>query len=160
MRRAIYPGTFDPITKGHLDIIERSAKIFDEIIVVIMHNANKTCMFSEAERLSMIQEIVKDINNVSCVIDDGLAVDCAIAHDASLIIRGIREVADYEYEVRIAATNAFLDPSIETLFLLSDAKYSFISSSAVKEIALYKDNLEQFVPSYVALKMKEKLHHL
>lgn len=153
MKKAIYPGTFDPITNGHFDIIKRSAVIFDEVIIIIMRNVNKKNMFSEEERLCMVQESVKNLKNVYCVIEDDLAVRCARKYGATVMIRGIREVSDYEYEVRIATTNKFLDEGIETMFLLSDAKYSFISSSAVKEIALFSDDLAHFVADHVAKKL-------
>lgn len=158
MTKAIYPGTFDPITNGHLDIIKRSAAIFDEVIVVIMRNVHKQCLFSEVDRQQMIETCISNLDNVTCIIDDGLAVNCARKHGAKVMIRGIREVQDYEYEVRIAATNAWLDQEIETMFLLSNPNYSFISSSAVREIALYSDDLQHFVPDHVAAKLKANLH--
>ncbi|NBK97057.1 MAG: pantetheine-phosphate adenylyltransferase [Erysipelotrichia bacterium] len=156
MKIAIYPGSFDPITKGHLDIISRAANLFDEVIVVIMRNHKKQCLFSEQERLAMIKNACKDIKNVVCDIDEGLSVKYAKAHHAQVMIRGIRAVQDYEYELQNASTNMFLDSSIETCFLLAKPEYSFLSSSSVKEIAYYHEEVGRFVDEYVAEKLKEK----
>ena len=157
-RTAIYPGTFDPITKGHIDVIRRSAAIFDEVIVVIMDNAAKHCLFNETERLLMIQDACKDISNVKTDVSSGLSVHYAKEHGAQVMIRGIREVLDYEYELKTATANMWLAPEIETMFLLSRAEFAFLSSSAVKEIAMHTDRLEEFVTSLTAEKLKEKFH--
>lgn len=156
MSKAIYPGSFDPITKGHLDIIKRSAKIFDEVCVVIMNNETKHCLFSEEERLDMMQHSCKDLQNVTCKIGTGLSVKYARTIDASVIIRGIRAVQDYEYELQNATANMWLDDGIETCFFLSKPEYSFLSSSSVKEIARYKESVSKFVDPYVEDKLKER----
>ncbi len=157
-KTAIYPGTFDPITKGHIDVIQRSAAIFDEVIVVIMDNAAKQCLFTETERLLMIQDACREIPNVKTDVGTGLSVHYAKEHGAPIMIRGIREVLDYEYELKTATANMWLAPEIETMFLLSRSEFAFLSSSAVKEIAMYTDHLEEFVTPLTAKKLKEKFH--
>lgn len=156
MSKAIYPGSFDPITKGHLDIIKRSAKIFDEVCVVIMQNEAKKCLFSEKERLDMIQHACASISNVTCIIGEGLSVKYAKTLGANVMIRGIRAVQDYEYELQTATANMWLDDTIETCFFLSKPEYSFLSSSSVKEIASHKENVSRFVDPYVEEKLKER----
>ena len=158
MKKAIYPGSFDPITKGHLDIIERSAKIFDEVEVVIMHNDLKHYLFSETERLDMIQQACKHIPNVTCAIGDGLSVEYAKQHQACAMIRGIRAVQDYEYELQTATANMYLDKNIETCFFMAQPIYSFISSSAVKEIASYHGDVSAFTDAYTEQKLKTKFN--
>ncbi len=153
---AVYPGSFDPITLGHLDIIERSARIFDQIIVVIMDNSNKDCLFDREERLDMIKETCKHLDNVECLIGEGLSVDFAKKHNAVAMIRGMRAVADYEYEMQNASANMYINPDIETCFLLSKPKYSFYSSSTVKELAKYHQDVSIFVDEYVENKLKDK----
>lgn len=156
MKIAIYPGSFDPITKGHMDIISRSAKIFDKVIVVIMRNDKKQYLFSEEERLQMMNYACKDIDNVICDIGEGLSVKYAKANHAQVMIRGIRAVQDYEYELQNATANMFLDSEIETCFFMAKPEYSFLSSSSVKEIASYQEDVSRFVDDNVAEKLKEK----
>ncbi|MEG1066678.1 MAG: pantetheine-phosphate adenylyltransferase [Erysipelotrichaceae bacterium] len=156
IRKAIYPGTFDPITRGHLDIIERSSKLFDEVIVVIMDNPDKICLFSEEERLDMIKDACKNIENVRCCIGSGLSVDFATKCEAQVLIRGIRAVQDYEYELQTATANMWLNDQIETLFLLSKPNYSFLSSSSVKVIAQHNADVTKFVSDYVKDKLIKK----
>lgn len=158
MKIAIYPGSFDPITKGHHDIISRAAKIFDEVIVVIMKNDKKTCLFSEQERLEMIQESCSDIPNAKWDIGSGLSVMYAKEKNACAMIRGIRAIQDYEYELQIATTNMILNKDVETCFFLSKPEYSFLSSSSVKEIASYHEDVSLFVDEYVEKKLKEKFN--
>lgn len=157
MKRAMYPGTFDPITKGHIDIIERSAVLFDEVIVAIMQNANKKNLFTELERKEMIEKEVAHLANVQVVVDYGLTVNYAKQHDISMIIRGIRATSDYEYEMQIATANMILEPTIETVFLLSKPEYSFVSSSTVKDIATHHGELSGFVGEYTKQRLIEKL---
>lgn len=159
MKKAIYPGSFDPVTSGHVDIIERAAKMFDEVIVVIMKNEAKRCLFSEEERLDMLNHVCAKFGNVRCVWGNGLSVKYAKKEGACAMIRGIRAVQDYEYELQNATANMFLEPSIETCFLLSKPEYSFVSSSCVKEIASYHENVDQMVEPYVAQKLKEKFEN-
>lgn len=158
MKKALYPGTFDPITLGHLDIIERSAALFDEVIVAILVNANKKALFSEEERKSMIEKEVAHLPNVKVVIGHGLTVHFAKENGCSVMIRGIRATSDYEYEVTIATANMMLDDEIETLFMLSSPQYSSVASSIAKEIVAYHGNAKAFVSDNVYQKLKEKLH--
>lgn len=158
MRIAIYPGSFDPITKGHLDIIERSSKMFDQLIVVIMKNDKKTCLFSECERLEMIQQSCSNMGNVICDVGSGLSVDYAHRNNACAMIRGIRAVQDYEYELSTATANMYLNDKIETCFFMSKPEYSFLSSSTVKEMASYGADVSAFVSEEVAQKLKEKMN--
>ncbi len=156
MKRAIYPGSFDPITKGHLDIIERASHMFDEVIVVIMKNEAKQCLFSEEERLSMLSTTCANYPNVVCEKGSGLSVRYAKEKGACALIRGIRAVQDYEYELQSATYNMVLEKEVETCFLLAKPEYSFISSSSVKELASYGEDVTRFVHPYVATKLKMK----
>lgn len=156
MKIAIYPGSFDPITKGHLDVIQRASTIFDKVIVVIMRNERKKCLFTEAERLDMISHVCAHLENVECEIGNGLTVRYAKAKKACAMIRGIRAVVDYEYELQAATANMCIDESIETVFFMAKPEYSFVSSSTVKEIASYKENVDTFVDPYIAKKLAEK----
>ena len=156
MRTAVYPGSFDPITNGHLDIIKRASKLYDRVIVGILVNGSKSPVFSAQERKSMVDEATKEIDNVSCDIFGGLLVDFAKQKNASVIIKGLRTVADFEYEFQIALLNKALNPEYETVFMMTDSKFSYISSSMVKEVAKYHGELEGFVPSCIAGKIKEK----
>lgn len=147
--KACYPGTFDPITKGHLDIIERAASVFDELDVVLMVNPRKKCLFDAEERKQMIEESIASLgtlHNVKVVIGEGLTVDFARKTGAKAIVRGIRAVTDYEYELQQATANMMLAPDIETMFFIAKPEYSFLSSSVVKEIALNDGDISAMVP--------------
>ena len=146
MKRAIYPGSFDPITFGHLDIIERSSKIVDELVIGVLHNSAKNSLFSLDERVSMIKETTKHLPNVKVGSFDGLLVDYMKEIDASIIIRGLRAVTDFEYELQIAQTNHVQNEDIETIFLTTNLKYSYLSSTIVKEFASYGGDISKFVP--------------
>jgi len=146
MKRAVYPGSFDPLTLGHLDIIRRSAGIVDELVVSVLHNSAKNSLFSTDERVSMIEEVTKDILNVKVTTFDGLLVDYVKEIDASMIIRGLRAVTDFEYELQLTQTNHILNPEVETVFLTTNLQYSYLSSTIVKEIASYGGDISQFVP--------------
>ena len=146
MKRAVYPGSFDPLTLGHLDIIRRSAGIVDELVVSVLHNSAKNSLFSTNERVSMIKEVTKDIPNVKVTTFDGLLVDYVREIDASLIIRGLRAVTDFEYELQLTQTNHILNPEVETVFLTTNLQYSYLSSTIVREIASYGGDISQFVP--------------
>lgn len=146
MKRAVYPGSFDPLTLGHLDIIRRSAEIVDELVVSVLHNSAKNSLFSTDERVSMIEEVTKDIPNVKVTTFDGLLVDYVREIDASLIVRGLRAVTDFEYELQLAQTNHILNPQVETIFLTTNIQYSYLSSTIVKEIASYGGDISKFVP--------------
>ncbi|MDY3888424.1 MAG: pantetheine-phosphate adenylyltransferase [Agathobacter sp.] len=146
MKKAIYPGSFDPLTFGHIDMIERASKIVDHLVVGVLHNSAKNSLFSLEERVSMIKEMTKDLPNVSVTSFDGLLVDHMHEIGANIIVRGLRAVTDYEYEIQIAQTNHVQDPEIETIFLTTSLKYSYLSSTIVKEFASYGGDISKFVP--------------
>ena len=146
MKRAIYPGSFDPVTFGHLDMIERSAKIVDELVVGVLNNSAKNSLFSVEERVSMIEEMVADFPNVKVASFDGLLVDFMKGIDATIIIRGLRAVTDFEYEIQIAQSNHVQNPDVETIFLTTNLQYSYLSSTIVKEFASYGGDISKFVP--------------
>ena len=146
MKKAIYPGSFDPLTFGHIDMIERASKIVDHLVVGVLHNIAKNSLFSLEERVSMIKEMTKDLPNVSVTSFDGLLVDHMHEIGANIIVRGLRAVTDYEYEIQIAQTNHVQDPEIETIFLTTNLKYSYLSSTIVKEFASYGGDISKFVP--------------
>ncbi len=158
MRIAVYPGSFDPITNGHLDIIKRASKLYDRLIVGVLDNSSKSPMFTSLERKSMIDEQIKDLPNVSCDVFSGLLVDFAKQNGASVIVKGLRTVADFEYEFQMALLNKSLNSDYETMFMMTDSKYSYISSSMVKEVAKYDGELEGLVPQEVIIKIKDKIH--
>lgn len=147
--KAIYPGSFDPITNGHLDVISRTAEIFDELVIAVMVNPWKKYTFSTEERVAMIEKVIEKFPNVSVVADSGLTVDLAKKLNARILIRGFRTVMDYENELITATGNQLLNPEIETLFMVAKPTHSFISSSAVKEIAMYHGDVSQLVPEVV-----------
>ena len=158
--KAIYPGTFDPITKGHLDVIERASKMFDELDVLIMRNVRKQSTFSEEERLHLIEKAVSTLSNhdnIHVMIGAGLTVEMARKVGAKSIIRGIRAVSDYEYELQQATGNQVLAPEIETVFIIARPEYSFLSSSIVKEIAYYDGDISSFIPEVILDEIHAKL---
>ena len=161
MRRAIYPGSFDPVTNGHLDIIERGCKLFDEIIISILINPEKQPFFTIEERLEMLDEVVADISKGGCKvrIDSfrGLLVNYAVAQQANAIVRGIRAISDYEYELQMALMNRRLEPGIETVFMMPAETYSYVSSRLVKESFQLGGTISGLVPPLVETRMKEKL---
>lgn len=146
---AICPGSFDPITNGHLDIIRRGATIFDEVIVAIFNNQSKTPLFSIEERIYLIEQVTKEIPNVKVDVSEGLLVDYANQQNAHAILRGLRAVSDFEYEMQITSMNKKLEPHIETFFMMTNNQYSFLSSSIVKEVAQYHGNISSLVPEIV-----------
>lgn len=160
-RRAIFPGSFDPLTNGHLDIIKRSLPLFDEIVIAVLNNPDKNPMFSVDERCAMIREILPEIDNGNCVLIvdsfSGLTADFARKSNAVAIIRGIRAVADYEYELRMALMNRRLEPEIETVFLMAAEEYSYVSSNLMKQVFMLGGRVEGLIPRLVEEKMREKL---
>jgi pantetheine-phosphate adenylyltransferase len=153
---AVCPGSFDPITYGHLDIITRGAKVFDEVFVVVLSNSSKVPLFSVEERTKMIKEVTKHLPNVKVDSFQGLLVDYASSVGATAIIRGLRAVSDFEYEMQITSMNRVLNDKIETFFIMTNSQYSFLSSSIVKEVAKYKGNISELVPPLVEKALMEK----
>ncbi len=153
---AIYPGTFDPITNGHIDILQRSLRIFDHIILGIGPNPKKTSLFSLEERIQMVKEAVKDVPNVSVEAFDGLLVDFAKKNGASAIIRGLRAVSDFEYEFQMALMNRKLDDKIETVFLMPSEEYSYLTSSIIKIVSSFNGDISPLVPKHVHAMLIDK----
>ena len=157
MLRAIYPGSFDPVTNGHLDVIRRSSKMVDELIVGVLNNNAKMPLFSVEERVRMLEEVTKDIPNVRIYPFDGLLIDFAAKMEAGVVIRGLRAITDFEYELQMSQTNHKLNPDVETIFLTTSIDYSYLSSTTVKEIASYGGDITQFVPEAVVGKLEQKM---
>lgn len=156
MTRAIYPGSFDPATYGHLDIIKRAAELFDEVIVAVLNNSAKSPLFSVAERVNILEYITKDIPNVKVQSFDGLSVNFARSCEAKVIIRGLRAITDFEYELQMAQTNRVLAMDIDTMFLTTSLQYAYLSSITVKEAASFGADISKFVPEYVVQRVEEK----
>jgi pantetheine-phosphate adenylyltransferase len=160
MRRAIYPGSFDPVTNGHLDIIQRGCKLFDEIIIAILINPEKTPFFSVTERKEILAEVLKDIERGACklVVDsfEGLLVQYAAEKEAHAIVRGIRAISDYEYELQMALMNRRLEPALETVFMMPAEAYSYVSSRLVKEVFQLGGDISGLVPAVVEEQMRRK----
>jgi pantetheine-phosphate adenylyltransferase len=148
--KVIYPGTFDPITNGHLDLVERAAQLFETVIVAVAKNPSKVPVFSVDERISLAKKTLIDLNNVQVHGFDGLLVNCAKEYNARVILRGLRAVSDFEYEFQLASMNRKMMPDLETLFLTPAEQYSFISANLVREIASLGGDVAQFVPAVVA----------
>jgi pantetheine-phosphate adenylyltransferase len=153
---AVCPGSFDPITYGHLDIITRGAKVFDEVYVVVLNNSSKNPLFSVEERIELIKEVTKGIPNVKVDSFQGLLMDYAKRVQASAIIRGLRAVSDFEYEMQITSMNRVLNDDIETFFIMTNNQYSFLSSSIVKEVAKYNGDISELVPPIVETGLRAK----
>ena len=158
MKIAIYPGSFDPMTYGHLDIIERSSKMVDKLYVSVLINSAKNPLFSIDERVSMIKEMTSHLPNVEVTAFDGLLVDYAKKMNASIIVRGLRAVTDFEYELQIAQTNRIVNPQVDTIFLTTSLEYSYLSSTIVKEVASYAGDISRFVPEPIAEAVYSKLN--
>jgi len=154
---AIYPGSFDPPTNGHLDLIQRGSKIFEELVVAILRNPEKSPMFSVAERTQMLRELTAELSNVRIDMFDGLMVEYAKSIDAMCVLRGIRAISDYEYELQMALMNRKLEPTLETVFMMPADKYSYVSSRLVREVAQAGGPVKGLVPEVVEQKLREKL---
>jgi len=157
LRIFVYPGSFDPVTNGHLDIIDRAAKLCDKLIVAVLVNRSKAPAFTMEERVSFLEQVLGGKDNVEVIPFSGLLVDFMKKHNATTVIKGLRAVSDFEYEFQMALLNKNLDPEIETLFMMTNIKYSYLSSSAVKEIASYGGNIRDLVPEQIVDQIYEKL---
>lgn len=158
MNIAIYPGSFDPITNGHLDIIARGAKIYDKLIVAVLVNVDKKCLFSIEERVELIKRVTNHIENVEVLSFDGLLVDFAKLHNSKVILKGLRTMSDFEYEFQMALMNSKLDSEIETVFMMTSSEYSYVSSSSVKQVAKFGGNINGLVPDELISEIKEKFN--
>jgi len=158
MRRAIYPGSFDPVTNGHLDVIQRASRLFDELIVAVAFNdqKQKSTLFSTDERIELLRQSCDDIPNARMAKFDGLLVDFAKQHGAGAIVRGLRAISDFEFEFQMALMNRKMEPSLETIFMMPKEEYTYISSRIVKEIARLSGNVESFVPHWVSRALASK----
>jgi pantetheine-phosphate adenylyltransferase len=154
---AIYPGSFDPVTNGHLDLIERGTKIFDRLVVAVLRNLEKDALFEVSERVDMLRQVTRAWGNVEVEVFDGLLVDYAKQRMAQVIVRGIRAVSDYEYELQMALMNRKLEPQIETVFMMPAEAYTYLSSRLVKEIARLGGSIEGLVPPVVAERLRAKV---
>jgi pantetheine-phosphate adenylyltransferase len=156
MRRAIYPGSFDPPHNGHLDVLRRAARLFDEVVVAVAYNEQKHAFLSAAERAELLGQCVRDLGNVRVAHFDGLLVEFVRQQQANAVIRGLRAVSDFEFEFQMALMNRKLDPTIETVFLTPIEQFTYLSSRIIKEIAMLGGTIEEFVPPCVAAALREK----
>ncbi len=157
MIRAIYPGSFDPVTLGHVDIIKRASQTVDELIVGVLNNGAKAPLFSVDERVGMLKEVTADFPKVRVMCFSGLLVDFARQMQANTIVRGLRAISDFEYELQMAQTNRKMNPDVDTMFLATSLEYSYLSSTIVKEVAFFDGDIREFVPEPVILKVQEKV---
>ena len=157
MAIAVYPGSFDPVTLGHIDIIERTARMMDHVIIGVLKNSSKTPLFSVEERVNMLMSVTAHLSNVEVQSFDGLLVDFVHQNHAQVIVRGLRAITDFEYELQLAQTNRVIAPDIDTIFLTTNLKYSYLSSSIVKEIASYQGDIDGFVHPEVAKQIRAKV---
>lgn len=156
MKTAIYPGSFDPVTLGHFDIIERSSKIFDKLIVGVLKNSAKSPLFSVEERVKMLRDVTSHFSNVEVQSFDGLLIDFVRGNHANVIVRGLRAITDFEYELQLAQMNRVIAPEIDTLFLTTNLKYAYLSSSMAKEVAMYGGDISSFLAPEIAEEVKKK----
>ena len=157
MRKAVYPGTFDPVTNGHMDIIKRAAPQFDELIVAVLRNSQKSPLFSTEERVNILKEVTKDIPTVTVMSFDGMTVNFVRSCGATIMIRGLRAITDFEYELQMAQTNRVLAPDIDTMLMVTSLDYAYLSSTIVKELALFGEDIDRFVPPYAAEMIRQKI---
>lgn len=158
MNIAIYPGSFDPITNGHLDIIDRGSKIYDKLIVAVLVNVDKKCLFSIDERVELIKRVTKDLDNVEVLSFEGLLVDFARLHNSKVILKGLRTMSDFEYEFQMALMNSKLNPDIETVFMMTSSAYSYVSSSSVKQVAKFGGSINGLVPEELKEEVMDKFN--
>lgn len=158
MNIAIYPGSFDPITKGHLDIIDRGSKIYDKLIVAVLVNVDKKCLFSIDERVELIKRVTKNLDNVEVLSFEGLLVDFARLHNSKVILKGLRTMSDFEYEFQMALMNSKLNPDIETVFMMTSSAYSYVSSSSVKQVAKFGGSINGLVPEELIEEVMDKFN--
>ena len=156
MNVAIYPGSFDPITNGHLDIITRGSKIYDKLIVAVLVNMDKKCLFTIEERVELIKRVTKDLANVEVLSFDGLLVDFAKLNNSKVILKGLRTMSDFEYEFQMALMNSKLDSEIETVFMMTSSAYSYVSSSSVKQVAKFGGSIEGLIPEELIKEVMDK----
>ena len=156
MKTAVYPGTFDPVTYGHLDVILRASKLFDCVIVGVLHNSSKSPLFSVEERVNILKKATQDIPNVEVRSFSGLAVDFAKECQAHTIVRGLRAITDFEYELQMAQTDRVLEPEVDTTFLITSLEYAYLSSTVVKEVAAFGGDIHKFVPDFVEKEIRAK----
>ena len=157
MKRAVYPGSFDPVTYGHLDIIQRSAALVDELIVGVLQNNHKKPLFSLEERVKILLEATKDMSNVRVEAFTGLSIDFVKKSDAQFLVRGLRAITDFDYELQMAQTNRIMAPDVDTIFLTTSLQYAYLSSSTVKEVAYYGGDISKFVPPEVVRAIQAKM---
>jgi len=157
MNKAIYPGSFDPVTYGHIDVAKRASAMFDELIVAVLDNKAKSPLFLVEERVKILQEVFKDYSNIKITSYEGLLVDFAEKNGAGVIVRGLRAVTDFEYELQMAQTNRELSSKVDTIFLTTSLDYSYLSSSTVKEVASYGGDISKFVPDFIGKLTYDKL---
>ncbi|ORU93526.1 MAG: pantetheine-phosphate adenylyltransferase [Cycloclasticus sp. symbiont of Bathymodiolus heckerae] len=156
-KKAVYPGTFDPLTNGHINIIQRSAELFDEVLVAVAKSSGKAPLFNLEQRVEMANESLANYANVSVILFDGLLVDLAKQNNANIVVRGIRSIADFEYEAQMAGMNRKMLPQLETVFLTTHSDWADLSSTLVRDIARHGGNVSNFVPANIAIKISEKL---
>ena len=157
MTRGIYPGTFDPITYGHVDIINRASKVVDELVIGVLTNYNKDTLFTRQERVDMIKELINDMPGIKVEAYDGLLINFAKEQNADFVIRGIRAITDFEYELQMSQTNRKISPDIDTIFFTTSLEYAYLSSSTVREVALFDGDISHFVPKFIEERVKEKM---
>ena len=157
MKTAIYPGSFDPVTLGHIDVIKRASKLFDHLIIGVLNNRAKTPLFSVEERVKMLEEVTKDIPNVEVKSFAGLTVDFAKECNANAVVRGLRAITDFEYELQMAQTNRVLAPDVDTIFLTTSLEYAYVSSTIMKEVARFGGDLSSFAPAEIIQELRLKL---
>lgn len=157
MIRAIYAGSFDPVTNGHLDIIARSSRVVDELVVGVLNNRAKSPLFSVEERVKMLEEVTKEYSNIKIRSFTGLLVDFAKECEANIIVRGLRAITDFDYELQMAQTNRIMNPDLDTMFLTTSLEYSYLRSTTVKEVASFGGDISAFVPPYIEQKIRERM---